>query len=299
MDLKGIKSFHCIVKTGSFIRAAEELNYAQSTLTMQIQKLEADVGVQLLERGKKIGMTEAGRFLYEESKDILRGMERLETDLADMQAGGAGSIRLGVTEPTASLRLPPLIKAFMDRYPKIRIALDIAGSPQLLESVRQGATDFAICSSPDVGDTLHFEPLFQEDFVVLLPDGHPLAGYARLQPQQLLDHRLLITAATCPYRKKLEILLRESQAFPTETMEIGSMTALKSYVQQGLGIALVPGISVEPLPPGLTMRAMQGESVRMLTGFVSKAEPLSQAGEKLYHFLKERLSAGQPVTYEQ
>src|SRR5689334_15719348 len=118
MDFKAMKTFHLILKYGSFNRAAEEMNYAQSTVTMQIQKLESDLGVQLIERGKTIRLTEAGRLFYEQSLQILKSTEQLQANLTDMQAGEAGNIRLGVTEPTASHRLPEVIQGFLSRFPK-------------------------------------------------------------------------------------------------------------------------------------------------------------------------------------
>lgn len=72
MDLKTLKTFQMIVKHGSFIRAADEMNYVQSTVTMQIQKLESELGIQLIERGKKISLTEAGRLFYDQSLQIVK-----------------------------------------------------------------------------------------------------------------------------------------------------------------------------------------------------------------------------------
>lgn len=108
MDFKALITFQTIVSTGSFNRAAEELNYAQSTITMQIQKLESQLGVQLLERGKGISLTEAGRLFHEQSLLIVKDMGRLQSSLAEMKSGEAGSVRLGATDPTASYRLPRL-----------------------------------------------------------------------------------------------------------------------------------------------------------------------------------------------
>ncbi|MFC5452861.1 LysR family transcriptional regulator [Paenibacillus aestuarii] len=289
MDLKTLETFHLIVKHESFHRAAEELNYAQSTVTMQIQKLEATLGVQLLERGKSFRLTEAGRLFYEQSQEIIQRMKQLTADMTDMQHGEAGTVRLGVTEPTASHRLPPLIRRFITRYPRIRISLDIASTPALAESLLQGRLDFAICSPPDVGTELYFEPLFLEKFVALLPEHHPLSALEAVEPQHLQGHRLLITSAICPYRRKLEMILQEAGPISVETMEIGSMTALKSYVAAGLGMALVPEILLHPMPPGTTARSISGPQIDLLSGLMRKTGNLSPASAKLYHFLKQEL----------
>lgn len=290
MDIKTLKTLHMIVKHGSFHQAAVEMNYAQSTVTMQIQKLEIDLGIQLLERGKKIRLTEAGRLFYEESLEIVKRMERLQTNLSDLQSGEVGNVRIGLTEPTASYRLPQLLKEFMTIYPRIRVSLEIASTPVLVESLLQGNIDFACCSAPEIGTDLFFQPLFAEKFVALIPEDHPLSQNVELVSSQFLGHRLLITSATCPYRKKLEMILQELGHVGIETMEIGSMTALKSYVKNGFGFALVPEIVLDPMPSGTKVLPVNGTSIDMLTGFIYQSAPLSYASAQLFRFLKKKLN---------
>ncbi|UUZ82041.1 LysR family transcriptional regulator [Paenibacillus sp. P26] len=291
MDLKALKTFQMIVSHGGFNRAAEEMNYAQSTVTMQIQKLESDLGVQLIERGKKIRLTEAGRLFHEQSVQIVKDLEQLQSRVADLQLGEAGHIRLGVTEPTASRRLPGIMGRFLSHFPKIQISVDIASTPVLGEGLLRGDLDLALCSPPELGTELYYEPLFTEKFVLLMPEGHPLAGKPAVHPEDIRGHRLLITAKNCPYRKKLEIILQESGRTPLDTMEIGSMSALKFYVQSGLGVALVPVTMLNPAPEGTVARPMDGAVIGMTCGLLCRASdyPLKGAGGKLYSFLKEQL----------
>ncbi|MBW7459784.1 LysR family transcriptional regulator, partial [Paenibacillus sepulcri] len=206
MDMKALNTFHRIVACGSFHSAAEEMNYAQSTVTMQIQKLEADLGVQLIERGKKIRLTEAGRLLYEQSLPIVKDLQQLQNRLADLQLGDAGMIRLGATEPGASYRLPVLLGKFMNRFPNIRISVDIASTPALCEQLLHGTLDLALCSAPELASGLYFEPLYTESFGVFIPpEGHPLARQAGIRTEDIRGHRQLINSKGCPYRRKLEI----------------------------------------------------------------------------------------------
>ncbi|BAU27249.1 DNA-binding transcriptional LysR family regulator [Aneurinibacillus soli] len=291
MDLKTLKTFQMIVNYGSFNRAAEEMNYAQSTVTMQIQKLESNLGVQLIERGKKIRLTEAGRLFHEKSLQIIRNMEQLQTNLLDLQLGEAGNIRLGVTEPTGSYRLPGILERFLSHFPKIRVTVDFANTPTLSDRLLNGDIDLALCSAPDLGASLYFEPLFKEEFAVLMPENHPLAQKAVIAPDDIQGHRLLITSATCPYRRKLEMALQESGAVQLNTMEIGSMTALKYYVASGLGIALVPKIVLKLVPPGTAVRTISGSFIDMTFGILCNTSeyPLTSAGLKLYQYLKQEL----------
>lgn len=292
MDFKSLISFQTIVSTGSFHRAAEELNYAQSTITMQIQKLESELGLQLLERGKGIRLTEAGRLFHEQSLRIMKDMERLKSSLEELKTGEAGKICLGATDPTATYRLPRLLKQFMTLHPRIDISVDISGTPALTEKLLRGELDMVLCSAPELGKELHYEPLFTEKFVLLMPEDHPLANQNEIAPQHLAGHRLLITAAGCPYRKKLESVLQEFAGPPLNTMEVGSMTALKFYVESGLGLAMVPESTLGPVPVGTIKRQLAGEPVDMACGIVCRMAdyPLRSASLSLYQFLKSQLS---------
>ncbi|MFH5184318.1 LysR family transcriptional regulator [Paenibacillus sp. TAB 01] len=289
MDVKTLKTFQTIVACGSFHKAAEELSYAQSTITMQIQKLEAEVGVQLIERGKHLRLTEAGRLFYEQSLPILHDLQQLQTRMADMQAGEAGHVRLGVTEPAASYRLPGILQPFVSEFPRIRVSVDIGSTAVLCERILSGELDLALASAPELGAGLYFEPLFTEQFVLLLPEGHPLEKLEAVAPKDMRDYRLLITSESCPYRKKLELVLQESGRTPMDTMEIGSMAALQYYVQSGLGIALVPRVGLSPAPAGTIIRPVKGRPIDMTCGLICKASdyPLKQAGARLYRRLQE------------
>lgn len=292
MDLKTLKTFQTIAACGSFHRAAERLNYAQSTVTMQIQRLEAELGAALIERGKKIRLTEAGRLLHEQSVSLVRNLEQLHGRIADLQDGGAGHIRLGVTEPSASARMPQLLARFLGEYPKIRVTIDIGSTAVLSGKLLNGELDLALCSAPEIGTELYFEPLFTERFVLLVPADHPLAERASVDTESIREYRLLITAADCPYRRKLELALQESGRTPFDTMEIGSMSALPHYVQCGFGIALVPESSLTiSVPAGTVARRLAGRPVDMLGGLLVRTSEtaLAPACTKLYRFLEQEL----------
>ncbi len=291
MDLKTLKTFQLIVKHRSFNRAAEEMNYAQSTVTMQIQKLESDLGIQLIERGKKITLTEAGRMFHEQSMQIVKNMELLQANMMDLQLGESGNIRIGVTEPTASHRLPAIVERFLTQYPKIKVSIEFASTPVLSEQLLKGEIDFALCSVPDMGSELYFDPLFKEEFVLLIPENHPLAQMTLITLDDIRRVRLLITSSTCPYRRKLELVLQESGNVVLDTMEIGSMTALQHYVQRGLGIAFVPKIVLNPVLIGTTIRTMSDCQIDMTIGILCKRSeyPLKRASSKLYEYLKQDL----------
>ncbi|MCG7409207.1 LysR family transcriptional regulator [Paenibacillus sp. ACRRX] len=289
MDLKSLNTFHKIVSLGGFNRAAEELNYAQSTVTMQMQKLEAELGVQLIERGRIFQLTEAGRLFHEQSAHIVRDVEHLQANMSDMLLGEAGSIRLGAVEPIASYQLPDILYSFLETYPRIKLSVDIANSPVLAERILKGELDMAICSAPAIGSDLYFEPIFTENLVYLIPEDHPLAAQTSISFGDIRNHRILLTSKTCSYRQRIELALREMCGHQVDTLDISSMSALKSYVESGLGIALVPESMAKADGSRSVTRKMNDYPITVPFGILCKTAdyPLKLACAKLRYHLKQ------------
>jgi LysR family transcriptional regulator, regulator of the ytmI operon len=293
MDIRTIKTFQTIVKTGSFQRAAEELQYVQSTITMHIQKLESDLGVKLLERGKKLQLTEAGRLLNENAVLLLQNYDSLHHTMADLVKGDAGVVRLGVMEPTASYRLPLILEPFMRQYPKIQFSIQIGNTFVLNQMLNEGTIDLAICTTPETGLGHSFEPLFMEHLGLLIPETHRLVSKEMIFLRDLKNEHLLITNEVCPYRRKLESSLLEKGGSPYYGIEIGNMASLKFYVQANFGIAVVPLITVTPVPEGTVLKQIHDLDSGLITGILKKqgSSHYSSAVEKLIHVMRVGLLA--------
>ena len=126
-----------------------------------------------------------------------------------------------------------------------------------------------------------------------MPKDHPLSEKNLIHPFDFHRQKLLITSESCPYRKKLESVLRETGTITLDTMEIGSMTALQYYVAEGIGIALVPKITIQHLPVGkTTIRPVSGDLIHMSFGLLSResAGSLQTGAQRLLQAIKQELS---------
>ncbi|WP_159884583.1 LysR family transcriptional regulator [Paenibacillus puerhi] len=291
MDIRTIKTFQTIIKLGSFHRAAEELQYGQSTVTMHIQKLEGDLGVKLLERGKKLKLTEAGRLFHQNADLLLKDYDYLQSSMNELIQGEAGNVRLGVMEPTASYRLPQILSPFLQQHPKLKVSIQIGNTFILSQMLNEGLIDLAICSTPETGLEHTFEPLFNERLALLMPASHRLASMDLIFLRDLQHENILITTSVCPYRQKLESSLLEKGGSPYSGMEIGNMAALKYYVQAGFGIAVVPVITAVPSPPGTILKTIHDLDSGLVTGMLRKqnGSHFSSAAEKLIAILRKEL----------
>jgi DNA-binding transcriptional LysR family regulator len=290
MDLRHLQTFQAVVEHGGFLRAAEALQYAQSTITLHIQQLEAELGVPVFVRqGKKAQLTEAGRLLRAEAAQILGRVEALRRTMRELAEGEAGYVRLGAIEPAASQRLPALLVPFCAARPQVRLALEVGGTRAICQRVASGDLDLGVVSPPLASLGLAFEPLFVERMALLAPEGHPLARAETIDTRDLRGHRLLLTEQTCAYRQVVEQTLMEQGADPYSGIEIGSIAALKSAVQRGLGVAIVPVIDSCP-PPGTVLRQIERLDLGLPVGLVRRADDaLSPATEALLALLRSGL----------
>ena len=273
MEFRHLQTFQSIVQEGSFLGAAEKLQYAQSTITLHIQQLETELGVKLFARqGKKVQLTAAGRSLQEHADYLLYRAVALQQAMTDLVAGEAGHLRIGSIEPTASLRLPPILVTFCREHPKVRLTLEVGITRVISQRVANGDLDLAICSLPAANLGVTFEPLFMDPMVLLLPEGHPLTNIDVIHVEALAGERLLVTEQNCPYREILEKALLPHGINPYSGLEIVSMEAIRRMIQGGLGIGLVPSVVVNPAPLGTVVKSVNGLNLELPVGIVRLPE---------------------------
>lgn len=273
MELRHLKTFQTILRSGSFVKAAEELQYAQSTITLHIQQLEADLGVKVFaRRGKNIQLTTAGRALQEHANFLLNRSALLHQEMLELVAGKAGHLRLGSIEPVASLRLPKLLAVFCQQYPKIRLTLETGVTAVISQRVATGQLDLGICSPPQAKLGLNFEMLFDDPVALLIPQNHRLRQKPTIKVTDLKEERLLLTEADCPYRQMFEREITACGVNPFTGLEIMSLKAIQSMVQSGLGIGVMPITAIEPHLERTVVRQIERLTLKLPVGLVSLPE---------------------------
>ncbi|MBW4080499.1 LysR family transcriptional regulator [Paenibacillus sp. S150] len=245
MESRHLFTFLVVAETGSFTRAARKLDYAQSSITAQIQALEAELGQPLFDRiSKKILLTDAGRRLLPYAQEISRMHTMAEVALRS-ETGLSGVLRIGAPESLAAFRLPGIIKEFRGRYPQVQITLKPGACWELTEFVRTGELDLVFLLQPETEyKELHTETLIHEAMTLVAPLGHPLLELAEVLPHHLKDETILHTETGCTYRILFERHLNSHGVFPDPKLEFWSIEAIKQCVMAGLGISFLPLITV-------------------------------------------------------
>jgi DNA-binding transcriptional LysR family regulator len=242
MELRLLVTFEKVATVLSFTRAAAELSYAQSSVTGQIRALESSLGVELFDRlGSRIRLTEAGERLLPYARQIIELADEARAAVVEPEEP-SGTLTVGTMESLTSYRLPPLLEYFHHRHPGVRLALRTTIGDETRQALRQGTYDVGFLMEEQTEHPgLTTAVLAEEPLALVAAPGHPLAG-AAVATADLVGRPLLATEPGCAYRDLFE---RELRALgDVDFLEFGTIEATKRAAAAGLGIALLPEVTV-------------------------------------------------------
>ncbi len=239
MSLRQLQVFEAVARHLSFTRAAEELFLTQPTVSMQIKKLESDIGLALTEQvGKQVSLTVAGKALYQASKDILDTLGRFEMFVDDQRGLKTGELRIAVVT-TAKYFAPRLLGKFCLEYPGINVFLEVANREEILERMSRNLDDLYLIGKPPEASELEFRPYLENPMVIVAPASHPLARRKAIPLSELAGEHFIIRERGSGTRVALETMFADAGLELQVRMELGSNEAIKQGISGGLGIALL------------------------------------------------------------
>ncbi len=246
MEIKQLKTFSAIAKTGSFSNASNILGYAQPTVTTHIKLLEDELNVKLFERlGHRIKLTEEGKHLLYYAENILKFSSEALSSFAEKDTE-TGKITIGANESFSVVRLPLILKNFIYRYPNADVNLKFGSVKEIHEALQNNDVDIAFFLTREVCySDLIVETLMKEEIVAIAPPSHPLTSKETVSIFDFENEELIITQEDCTYRAMIQELINETNVHPKSIIGINNIHAIKQLVMSGLGVALLPRISVE------------------------------------------------------
>ncbi len=251
MNLRDLRYLIALADLRHFGRAAEACHVSQPTLSTQIRKLEEELGVQLIERApRQVMLTPVGADIVERARRVVAEVEQMRETARRTADPEAGSIRLGLFPTLAPYLLPHVVPNLRARFPRLELLLVEEKTAVILQRLREGRLDAAVLALPLHEDWLDSELLFEEPFILAMPQDHPLARHRELKLDELSDQHLLLLEDGHCLRDQALAVCQLAGAGEKEGFRATSLETLRQMVAAGVGMTLLPILAVKPpVPP--------------------------------------------------
>lgn len=227
-----------------FATAAENCHVTQPTLSMQIQKLEDELGILVFDRSKQpVVPTEAGQAVLAQAREVLRAARRIPEIVNESKNDFQGELKLGIIPTLAPYLLPYFIGEFVEKYPSVSVQIQELVTEQIIERLRNGLIDVGLVVTPLSENGITEIPLFREPFVVYTSDSHPLADVDIAKPADLQSDGLwLLTEGHCFRNQVVDICGADRKPSTNSALryETGSLETLIKLVDKQAGFTLLP-----------------------------------------------------------
>lgn len=244
LSLHLLEQFVALARTRNFTRAAEELHLSQPALSRAIQKLEDQLGQPLFERKpREVVLTDLGERLLERAKAILQVMDDTFAELSE--AGRRARIRVGAIPTIAPYFLPHLLGGFAREHPDVHAVVQEDTTDVLIKRCRHGELDVAILALPIAARDLEVEPLFDEELLLVLPAGHPLAAARSVDLTAVETFPFVLLNEVHCLSESIASFCRSRSVHPVTIERTSQLTTILELVALGHGISMVPAMARE------------------------------------------------------
>ncbi|TFI54324.1 LysR family transcriptional regulator [Mastigocladus laminosus UU774] len=243
MRLEQLQAFLAITDTGSFQGAARKCSVTQSTISRQIQALEADLGLELFHRTGQAKLTLAGERLLPRARKICQEWQTATNEIADLVAGKQPELCIAVIHSLCAYYLPPVLQQFCHDYPNVQLRVTSLGSDRALKVLKDGLVDMAIVMNNrflTAGKEMVVEVLYDEPIEVLIAANHPLAQYERIPWSELVRYPQVVFKDGYGMQRLVQDRFERLQATLRAVLEVNTLDAFRGVVRQGELIALLP-----------------------------------------------------------
>ena len=257
MTLTELKYIVAVARERHFGRAAEACHVSQPTLSVAVKKLEEELDVKIFERGaSEVSTTPLGEQIVRQAQQVIEQAAAIREIAKTGKDPVSGPLRLGVIYTVGPYLLPDLVRQAIERVPQMPLMLQENFTVRLLEMLRTGELDCAILAEPFPDTGLAVAPLYDEPFLAAVPRKHPIAARPSISAEELKNETMLLLGTGHCFRDHVLEVCPEYARFATDaegirkSFEGSSLETIKHMVASGMGITVVPRLSVpaEPQP---------------------------------------------------
>lgn len=230
-----------------YVSAAEHCYVSQPNLTMQVKKLEDEIGVRIFDRDKKpLQPTKIGKEVILRARQILRESKQLKEFVTHEKESLEGEFTVGIIPTLAPYLLPQFLPTFIEENPKVHLKIRELQTSQIISQLENGIIDIGILVTPLKESSIREIPVFYEPFLLYLPENHRLLEEKLMLADELDPSEVLVLDEGHCFREQALSICKDENHGSSIGFEYqsGSIEALKSLVQKGVGYTLVPELSV-------------------------------------------------------
>ncbi len=241
ITIKQLTAFVAVAQSQSFAEACERIHLSQPALSITIKNLEETLGGSLLVRSTRtLGLTPEGEAFLPVARRLLADWESALGDISTLFSLKRGKLAIAAMPFFAASSLPNILLQFHHSYPDINLSVHDVVNEAVIEATQSGRVELGVCFDPGDYKDLHFEPLFDETYVALLPSNHPLNTQEIIEWQQLFEYQFLTLQQPSSLHTDIkETMLREGIPFSVY-IETHQLTTIGRMVALGLGVSAVP-----------------------------------------------------------
>ncbi|QRF68938.1 LysR family transcriptional regulator [Ponticoccus alexandrii] len=291
VDLEDLRAFVATAEMRSFRAASDNMNLSQPALTRRIQKLEAVLGVPLLERTtRRVFLTAVGRDFLPRAKRLLDDLETSLLSVREIAERRSGLVSIACIPTAANYFLPDVMGQFAAEYPAIRFRILDAGANRVLQSVISREVDFGITLLGENEPEVTFEPLIKEPFYLACRRDHALAERDQVSWAEVAQNRLITVGRSSGNRLIMDLALADEEIRLNPYYEVQHLSTSLGMVEAGLGIAALPRMSLPADPhPFIAAIPLVQPTVSRTVGIVRVPKStLSPAAEQFHTMLLSR-----------
>ena len=245
MELYQMKLFVDLANAGNFTKVANENYVTQAAVTLQIRKLESELGVRLFHRTtRSVTLLEAGQRLLPYAREILQKADEASLAVRDTKDEVTGLVRIASVHSVGLYEMPPYIKQFLKKYPLVSLRIDYRNSDAIYRSLHDSDIDIGIVAYPSEMPRLECIPFMTDHLVLVCRQDHLLAQKKTLQLRDLEGQPFVQFSEDTPTRRATDAIMAEHGISVNVRMECDNIEVLKQMVEIGFGIALLPNHAV-------------------------------------------------------
>jgi DNA-binding transcriptional LysR family regulator len=270
-SLADLRAFVAVGEVQSFAAAAQTLHLSQPALSRRISHLEDTLEVHLIDRTtRSVELTRLGQRFLGEVRSIIEDLDRSVGGLQEAAQLRAGEVTIGCMFSAVHHYLPAVIRTFREQHPNVMVRIVEDGAGAVLASVKTGEADFAVNYTGMQDAEVEFTPLLKEPFVLACPAGHPLTRRLSVGWEELADYPYALVSQSNGNRLLIDQALAEVSTRPSPICEFRHVSTLIGFVENGLGVAVVPKLALPQQPASVVGVPLDTPTITRTIGMIRR-----------------------------